>query len=143
MIKYCISSPNADRGAEVVKNADKFADVHYVWSLKKRIRSGVRALHSRSLARYYSFFSPSSVLQSEQFVGICDGVAHMHAAKPDPLAHRDLKPHNVLLTKESRPIIMDLGSVARWVQGQRMAHQNKSGNFLLLNRHLILDQVDL
>ena len=37
----------------------------------------------------------------------------MHAARPDPLAHRDLKPHNVLLTKESRPIIMDLGSVAR------------------------------
>ena len=37
----------------------------------------------------------------------------MHAAQPEPLAHRDLKPHNVLLTKEQRPIIMDLGSVAR------------------------------
>ena len=56
-------------------------------------------------------FSESSAL--ELFLEICDGVAHMHAARPDPLAHRDLKPHNVLLTKESRPIIMDLGSVAR------------------------------
>lgn len=36
----------------------------------------------------------------------------MHSAKPNPLAHRDIKPHNILLTKDIRPVIMDLGSTA-------------------------------
>ena len=43
---------------------------------------------------------------------ICEGVKHMHDSDPEPLAHRDLKPHNVLLTKDMRPVIMDLGSAA-------------------------------
>ena len=34
-----------------------------------------------------------------------------HQAKPQPLAHRDLNPQNVLLTQDLMPIIMDLGSV--------------------------------
>ncbi len=36
----------------------------------------------------------------------------MHEAEPNPLAHRDLKPHNVLLTKDLTPVVMDLGSMA-------------------------------
>ncbi len=36
----------------------------------------------------------------------------MHDASPNPLAHRDLKPHNILLTKDMRPVLMDLGSTA-------------------------------
>ena len=46
------------------------------------------------------------------FQGICEAVARMHEAEPNPLAHRDLKPHNVLLTKDLRPVVMDLGSMA-------------------------------
>ena len=45
------------------------------------------------------------------FVEVCEGVAAMHESKPNPLAHRDIKPHNVLLTKDMRPVIMDLGEL--------------------------------
>jgi serine/threonine protein kinase len=44
----------------------------------------------------------------------------LHRAEPVPYAHRDIKPHNVLLEEGKRskddveliPILMDLGSVA-------------------------------
>ncbi|XP_059084935.1 serine/threonine-protein kinase 16-like [Tigriopus californicus] len=44
------------------------------------------------------------------FQQICEAVHFMHSIEPQPLAHRDLKPHNVLLTRDMRPVIMDLGS---------------------------------
>lgn len=46
------------------------------------------------------------------FLQICEGVKAFHEAKPEPLAHRDLKTANILLDDGSTPIIMDLGSVA-------------------------------
>ncbi|XP_076292890.1 serine/threonine-protein kinase 16 [Lasioglossum baleicum] len=46
------------------------------------------------------------------FLQICEGVKAFHEAKPDPLAHRDLKTANIVLGDGSTPIIMDLGSVA-------------------------------
>ena len=45
------------------------------------------------------------------FLQICDGLMAFHQAKPQPLAHRDLKTQNILLTQDLTPIIMDLGSV--------------------------------
>lgn len=45
------------------------------------------------------------------FSAVCEGVLHMHNAKPNPLAHRDIKPHNILLSKDYTPVIMDLGSM--------------------------------
>ncbi|XP_066593652.1 serine/threonine-protein kinase 16 [Prorops nasuta] len=46
------------------------------------------------------------------FLQICEGVKAFHEAKPEPLAHRDLKTANILLSDGLVPIIMDLGSVA-------------------------------
>ncbi len=46
------------------------------------------------------------------FRGICDGVRALHQASPVPLAHRDIKPGNVLLSDNGTPIIMDFGSMA-------------------------------
>jgi serine/threonine kinase 16 len=44
-------------------------------------------------------------------VSVCQGVQTMHSAAP-PIAHRDLKPGNVLLMKDMRAVIMDLGSAS-------------------------------
>ena len=48
------------------------------------------------------------------FLQLCEGVQHFHQENSDlggPYAHRDLKPHNVLLREDLTPILMDLGSV--------------------------------
>ncbi|XP_033640038.1 serine/threonine-protein kinase 16-like [Asterias rubens] len=46
------------------------------------------------------------------FRGMCDGVRALHQASPVPLAHRDIKPGNVLLSDNGTPVIMDFGSMA-------------------------------
>ncbi|XP_071577056.1 serine/threonine-protein kinase 16 isoform X2 [Temnothorax nylanderi] len=43
---------------------------------------------------------------------ICEGVKAFHEANPEPLAHRDLKTANIVLSDDGIPIIMDLGSVS-------------------------------
>ena len=54
-------------------------------------------------------FDQRTVLQI--FSGVCAGLRVMHYHEP-PYAHRDIKPHNVLLEKDYTPVLMDLGSVA-------------------------------
>ncbi|CAK8671985.1 serine/threonine-protein kinase 16-like [Clavelina lepadiformis] len=46
------------------------------------------------------------------FLGSCKGVEAFHNHQPEALAHRDIKPGNVLITNEDVPVLMDLGSVA-------------------------------
>jgi len=71
------------------------------------------------------------------FLQILRAVHHMHTAEPNPMAHRDINPRNVLLSAEDmRPVLMDLGStciarvsVASHAQAQRLqddASQNSS-----------------
>lgn len=43
------------------------------------------------------------------FLQICEAVKAFHDAKPDPLAHRDLKTANIVLGDGMTPVIMDLG----------------------------------
>ena len=47
------------------------------------------------------------------FLQICEAVQHLHESEDlgGPFAHRDIKPHNVLLREDIFPVIMDLGSV--------------------------------
>lgn len=45
------------------------------------------------------------------FLQICEGVKAFHEAKPEPLAHRDLKTANIVLNDDGIPIIMDLGKL--------------------------------
>jgi len=44
------------------------------------------------------------------FLGVCVAVRELHNSSP-PLAHRDLKPHNVLLGPNHHPVLTDFGSV--------------------------------
>ena len=52
---------------------------------------------------------PSEILSI--FLQICEGIKAFHEAKPEPLAHRDLKTANGLLDNYNNPIIMDLGNI--------------------------------
>lgn len=45
------------------------------------------------------------------FSQICSAVRQLHIADPS-LAHRDIKPHNILLEKDYTPVLMDFGSAA-------------------------------
>jgi serine/threonine kinase 16 len=42
------------------------------------------------------------------FLGVCDAVFQFHK---EGLAHRDLKPHNILVDERNKPVLMDFGSV--------------------------------
>jgi len=56
---------------------------------------------------------PKRYLSEDQilhiFIGICAGVSVLHQQQP-PLAHRDLKPQNILLGHELKPVLLDFGS---------------------------------
>ncbi|XP_029670848.1 serine/threonine-protein kinase 16 isoform X1 [Formica exsecta] len=56
------------------------------------------------------YLSPIDILSI--FLQICEGVKALHEAKPEPLAHRDLKTANIVLSDDRTPVIMDLGSMA-------------------------------
>jgi len=43
------------------------------------------------------------------FSAICSAIKMLHSSNP-PIAHRDIKPHNVLLDKDLSPVLMDFGS---------------------------------
>jgi serine/threonine kinase 16 len=57
--------------------------------------------------------SPIDILNI--FLQICEGVKAFHETKPEPLAHRDLKTANIVLSDERIPIIMDLGKLSYFV----------------------------
>jgi len=44
------------------------------------------------------------------FRGVCEGIRHLHRHDP-PLAHRDIKPQNILISSTLNPVLIDLGSV--------------------------------
>uniref|UniRef100_A0A0V0G903 non-specific serine/threonine protein kinase n=1 Tax=Triatoma dimidiata TaxID=72491 RepID=A0A0V0G903_TRIDM len=74
--------------------------------------------YSRGTLSYYLEMRRKSKLYMDQgdilrmFLQICDGIKVFHEVKPVALAHRDIKPGNVLLDADNTPVIMDLGSVA-------------------------------
>ena len=45
------------------------------------------------------------------FHSVCLAVQELHQSEP-PIAHRDIKPHNVLLDSNFKPVLMDFGSCA-------------------------------
>jgi serine/threonine protein kinase len=57
-------------------------------------------LHQRHQSIFTTLFTFSRFL-----------VHYLHNLQPEPIAHRDLKPHNILLDEDFTPIIMDLGII--------------------------------
>jgi len=95
------------RGSQVVGNADI---VHGATSeallLMPFFKRGT--LHDNLQLRSTQNNPYSTAAALKLFLEICEGLRHLHSGG---LAHRDLKPHNVLLSdKDGSAVIMDLGS---------------------------------
>lgn len=64
--------------------------------------------HLNLRSRNGDYMQETQVLQI--FIGVCEGLKALHEAKPEPIAHRDLKTANICLSDSMEPIIVDLGS---------------------------------
>lgn len=40
---------------------------------------------------------------------LCEVLLYLHNLKPFPIIYRDLKPHNIIITRDNRPVIIDFG----------------------------------
>lgn len=49
----------------------------------------------------------------ETLIALCSSLSYMHHQKP-PLIHRDIKPQNIILTPEGRPVLIDMGTSRRY-----------------------------
>jgi serine/threonine kinase 16 len=101
----CVKS-KIEGNADIVHNKTSEAMLVLPYYARGTLHDELERRHSQQ-----NPFSESTAL--ELFLSICDGVQHMHSAEPHPLAHRDLKPHNILLAKDLRPVVMDLGSMSK------------------------------
>ncbi|XP_069703988.1 serine/threonine-protein kinase 16 [Periplaneta americana] len=99
----CIDSALKDRPNPVLNST---SEVMIVLPYYKR---GTLAyeLERRSVHKEYM----NEIELLNMFLHICEGVKAFHEAKPEPLAHRDLKTANILIADDRSPVIMDLGSV--------------------------------
>ncbi|XP_039612467.1 serine/threonine-protein kinase 16 [Polypterus senegalus] len=76
------------------------------WLLLPFVKKGSLWSELEKLRDKDSFMSESRILHI--FEGICAGLQAIHEKN---YAHRDLKPTNVLLDEDDKPVLMDLGSM--------------------------------
>jgi len=88
--------------ADIVHNVT--SEVHLVFPFFER-----GSLHDELERRKLTGNPLSQASLLSMFHSICQAVRELHQAEP-PLAHRDIKPHNVLLDKNLTPVLMDFGS---------------------------------
>ncbi|PSN32116.1 hypothetical protein C0J52_24016 [Blattella germanica] len=100
----CIDSALTERDNPVL-NAS--SEVMIVLPYYKR---GTLAFELERRSVHKEYMNATDMLN--MFLRICEGVKAFHEAKPEPLAHRDLKTANILIADDRSPVIMDLGSVA-------------------------------
>lgn len=76
-------------------------------SISLSFQRGTLANELERRAKNCDYMNPIDILSI--FLQICEGVKAFHETKPEPLAHRDLKTANIVLTDDETPVIMDLG----------------------------------
>ena len=60
-------------------------------------------------------------------VGTAQGLEYLHARKPMPILHRDIKSENILLTDELEPRIADLGEARAMAKDHAMTCVGTNG----------------
>ena len=85
-------------------------------SLRDVLNRGVLALGKKddesqriALARLSSSDSLIKVLND--FLGIAKAFNVMHTFEPDPFVHQDIKPENILISSNGKPLLCDFGSM--------------------------------
>lgn len=46
---------------------------------------------------------------------VCQAVAHLHNQRPNPIIHRDIKPHNIKITANNQAVLVDFGIAKLYV----------------------------
>lgn len=46
---------------------------------------------------------------------VCQAVAHLHSQQPNPIIHRDIKPHNIKITASNQAVLVDFGIAKLYV----------------------------
>ncbi|XP_036319507.1 mitogen-activated protein kinase kinase kinase 7-like [Rhagoletis pomonella] len=85
------------------------ANQHSIYLIMEFIEGG--SLHTFLHGKVKPYYSTAHAMSWAR--QCAEGVAYLHAMKPKPLIHRDLKPLNLLLTNKGRHLkICDFGTVA-------------------------------
>lgn len=107
--KQLNSHPNLIKLVADSIREDQIAETYFIYSIFPYYSHGTLQDEIDSNLKSNRSIQPSRLIQL--FHGICDGTNFIHEAN---LAHRDLKPHNVLLSDDRQsPILTDYGSMTK------------------------------
>ena len=70
---------------------------------------------------------PSMEILMKILIGSAKGLTYLHATEPMPILHRDIKSENILLTKDLKPRLADLGEARTMAQNKTMTTVGTNG----------------
>ncbi|MCR9202573.1 MAG: serine/threonine protein kinase, partial [Planctomycetaceae bacterium] len=102
------------RAAAVIQHPN-VVKVHEVGALDRGLYIVSELVDGIDLGRWLETTSPDEIETARLMAEICDGVQAAHTAG---VIHRDLKPGNILITRQGRPMVTDFGLARRRITGQ-------------------------
>lgn len=71
------------------------------------VESYIEGTPLNKLLEAYGVIAEEAVLSLAK--QLCEVLLYLHNLKPFPIIYRDLKPHNIIITRDNRPVIIDFG----------------------------------